>query len=295
MSTNQLTIRTLSSIEDYHQAEVVQHEAWAMRDNLSVVPLHVLLTAQKNGGLVAGAFDPSGKMIGMLFGFVGLQKDGKFKHCSHIMGILPEVRRQNVGLALKLFQREYVQKQGFDLITWTFDPLEGVNASLNVGRLGVIARTFHHNLYGDGMADTLNLGLPTDRFEIEWWINSEHVRRYNEQTRQRPSRTELLAKGAQVVNSTSLDELGVPHILESNLDSASEILLVEIPAEFQAVKMVSMDLAQDWRLQTRRIFEHYFAGGYVVTDFVSDREDGYRRNFYVLANAANIEFLELGL
>ncbi len=138
MVDSTISIRTLVTISDYQQAEIIQARIWSMPDTGDVVPLHVLLTAQKNGGLVAGAFVPSGEMIGMLFGFVGLTPDGKPKHCSHLMGVLPGIRRQHIGQALKLFQRQYVLAQGIDLITWTFDPLEGVNASLNIARLGSI-------------------------------------------------------------------------------------------------------------------------------------------------------------
>jgi predicted GNAT superfamily acetyltransferase len=291
MADSALNIRILSTIADYHQAEVVQRHAWNIIDATSVIPVHLLLTAQKNGGLVAGTFDNSGKMLGMLFGFLGLTHEGKVKHCSHIMGISPEAQRQNVGYALKRFQRDFVHKQGLDLITWTFDPLEGVNASLNVGKLGVTIRSYYPNLYGDGMADALNTGLPTDRFEVEWWINSEHVRQFVDQPRQRPTHTALLDSGAQIINQTHLDEMGALRPLESQLTLSASTLLVEVPPEFQAIKIVSMDLAREWRTQTQEIFEHYFANGYAVTDFITDRVAGYRRNFYLLSQANTINLV----
>src|SRR5689334_2783041 len=99
MPDNQVAIRPLATIEEYQQAEVVQRHIWGMQDPTQVIPLHVLLTAQKNGGLVAGAFDDYGEMIGILFGFVGLTDEGKFKHCSHIAGVLPGLRRQRIGQA----------------------------------------------------------------------------------------------------------------------------------------------------------------------------------------------------
>src|SRR5215813_5523224 len=169
------TIRTLTTVPDYHLAEAAQKRIWAMDDDLGVIPLHVLITAQKNGGLVAGAFDERGEMVAVLYGFIGLTDKGTFKHCSHIMGVDPAFRSQRVGQALKLFQRDYVLKQGLDLITWTFDPLEGVNASLNIAKLGAITHKYFDNLYGD-MPGALNSGLVSDRFEVEWWIDSQRVR-----------------------------------------------------------------------------------------------------------------------
>jgi predicted GNAT superfamily acetyltransferase len=285
MSTESgVTIHVLSSFEDYHHAEELQRDIWGWTDLMEVTPLALMLTAQKSGGLAAGAFTPSGQMIGLVFGFMGLTKDGKFKHCSHQMGILPEYRREGIGEALKRFQREYVLAQGaVDLITWTCDPLEGVNASLNISRLGGIVRTYYENLYGD-MPDALNSGLYSDRFEVEWWIASPRVKEWTK--RERSTHASLCQRGAQTVNGTSLDSLGALHPVSMALDLDAKTLLVEIPAEFQAIKMVSMDLARQWRAHTREIFHHYFERGYSVTDFVSDREEGRRRNFYVLTSVS---------
>jgi predicted GNAT superfamily acetyltransferase len=286
MPDDQVAIRPLATIDDYAQAESVQREIWGMQDATQVIPLHVLLTAQKNGGLTAGAFDMTGQMLGVVFGFIGLAGDGKFKHCSHIAGVLPGLRRQRIGQALKLFQRRYVLKQGLDLITWTFDPLEGVNASLNIAKLGGISHKYYPNLYGSSMADGLNGGLPTDRFEVEWWIASQRVREFVERLdtgrHERPGHRALIDQGASLVNQTRLDAEGALHPVGAIMDASDATLLVESPSEFQAIKAVSMDLARAWRQHTASIFTHYFDKGYVAADFVSDRDDARRRNFYVL-------------
>jgi len=283
MPDTAITVRTLATHDDYHCAEAVQREIWGMQDPTQVIPLHVLLTAQKNGGLVAGAFDSSGDMIGILFGFIGLTPEGKFKHCSHIAGVLPGIRRQNIGQALKLFQRDYVMQQGLDLVTWTFDPLESVNASLNIGKLGAITNHYYRNMYGSSMADGLNSGLPTDRFEVEWWITSERVRAFVDQKRVRPDHRALLEQGAVQVNTARQEADGVIHPVDARFDRESAILLIEVPPEFQAIKAVSLDLARDWRALTADLFIHYFDHGYTVIDFVSDSSGDRRRNFYVLA------------
>jgi predicted GNAT superfamily acetyltransferase len=282
MPDSSIHIRTLASLEDYEQAEAVQRDAWNMRDDGSqIVPLHVLLTAQKNGGLVAGAFDSNNHMVGMLFGFIGLTPEGKYKHCSHIMGVRRNLTRQNIGLLLKRFQREYVMAQGIDLITWTYDPLEGVNASLNIARLGAVTNHYYHNLYGHSMADSLNAGLPTDRFEVDWWLHSEHVQEHYARP-ERPSHKAFLASGATLINQTKLDESGALHPIDTQLSASTETVLFEVPAEFQAVKMFSLELALEWRRLTAEVFDHYFAQGYAVTDYLTDRDSGFRRNFYVM-------------
>jgi predicted GNAT superfamily acetyltransferase len=282
MSDNSVSVRILTTLDEFREAEAVQYRAWAMDDPTGVTPLEVLLTAQKNGGLTAGAFSASGDMIGILFGFLGLTDQGKIKHCSHMLGILPGVRRQGVGERLKLFQRQYVLAQGFDLVTWTFDPLEGVNASLNIARLGGIVHKYYDNLYGENMGDGLNSGLRTDRFEVEWWIASPRVRQFVDAGRVRTGHQALLDGGACLVNHVRLEADGLLMPVGLTTDADAETLLVEMPPEFQAIKAASMDLARAWREHTGIIFKYYFARGYVVSDFVSSRDEPRRRNFYVL-------------
>lgn len=278
------TIRTLETHADYFRAEAAQRVIWDVLDNTQVVPLHVLITAQTNGGLAAGAFDPADHMIGFLFGFLGRTDDGHLKHCSHLMGVLPDVRRSGVGEALKRFQREYVLAQGIDLITWTFDPLEGVNASLNIGKLRTIARAYYPNLY-DEMADNLNTGIPTDRFEVEWWLNSPRV----VTPTPRPLYADLIATGAQLINPALMgDRVVSPGALQA-IPTNSRYVLIEVPASYQAIKKESMQLAQAWRFHTRVAFMSAFAAGYVVMDFISEAprsETITRRNFYVLEKSA---------
>ncbi|HVO41096.1 MAG TPA: hypothetical protein VMT34_00660 [Aggregatilineales bacterium] len=277
------TVRLLVTLDDYLAAEKAQQEIWNLQDSTWIVESSLLLTAQKNGGLVAGAFDETQRLVGILFGFVGMTREGRFKHCSHLMGIVPAKRRQNVGRALKLFQRQYVRAQGLDLITWTFDPLEGVNATLNIARLGAITGIYYENLYGF-LTDGLNAGLPTDRFEVEWYITSPRVAEFVETDRPLPGSGVLLSDGAQKINGTWLDAESVLQPVDLQLDADGPTLLLEIPAEHQAIKAASMKTARAWREHTRTLFGHYFGRGYVVSDFVSERVGGLRRNYYVLTN-----------
>lgn len=279
-----LSIRPLKAVEEFHQAEEVQLAAWSIQDRIEIVPSHLLLTAQKNGGLVLGAFDEHGAMIGFLFGFLGRTADGRWKHCSHMMGIVPDRARRGVGELLKRRQRDFVLSQGLDLITWTFDPLEGANASLNFGKLGVISRTYLRNLYGS-MVDELNHGLPSDRFEVEWLITSQPVKDRLDAGPQPERLAELRHLGAKLVNESDVRD-GLPYPQQSDLQREDPFLLVEIPASFQAIKASSMKLAQAWRRQTRLIFETYLQAGYQVTDFFSDLAGGTRRNFYLLSHSA---------
>jgi predicted GNAT superfamily acetyltransferase len=213
METTTISIEKVTEIQGFHRCEELQRRVWGMED-LSVVPLHLLLTAQKNGGLVLGAFDEQGTMVGFVFGFLGMTDQGQVKHCSHMAGVLPEYQGQQIGYRLKLAQREHVLAQGLDLATWTYDPLEGSNASLNIGKLGVICRTYLRDVYGD-TGIQLHLGLPTDRFEVEWWVRSQRVEERLESGPEKLTLEEALDMGAERANRTEFDGRG---LLRSEMD-----------------------------------------------------------------------------
>ena len=274
------SIRTLNTVEDFHRAEIAQREIWGIEDDTEVVPKDLMLIAQKSGGLALGAYNESHEMIGLLFGFLGQTDEGHWKHCSHMMGVLPAYRRAGVGEALKLSQREFVSKQGIDLITWTVNPREGVNASLNFGKLGVICRRYHPNFYGD-MADGLNHGLPSDRFEVEWWINRRRVEMRLQEKEKRLRLADIQKNGAHFLNSTVVKN-GIRLPQNMNLNTNAATLFFEVPADFQAVKAASMQNALAWIEHAREIFGTCFQNGYAVSEFISEVSDGERRNFFVL-------------
>ena len=169
-----IEVRPLGSIEEFRACERLQQRVWAMPDERDVIPVHLLLSAQRNGALVLGAFE-QGVLVGLLFGYWGIAAGGKLNHCSHLMGVAPEVQGQGVGYQLKLAQREFALVRGCELVTWTYDPLESRNANLNIHKLGAVCRTYCRDYYGP-MEDGLNRGLPSDRFQVDWWIDSERVR-----------------------------------------------------------------------------------------------------------------------
>jgi predicted GNAT superfamily acetyltransferase len=83
-------------------------------------------------------------------------------------------RNHGLGRRLKLAQRDDALQRGFELLEWTFDPLEIKNAHLNLARLGAIARRYSINHYGYS-SSPLQGGLPTDRLVAEWWLKSKRV------------------------------------------------------------------------------------------------------------------------
>ena len=269
------TIRPLKTIDEYHACEALQRQAWPMDDDLEVVPLHLLLSVHKNGGLLLGAFDGD-DMVGFVFGHPGLTAEGRPKHCSHMMGVRPGLQGAGIGYQLKLAQRQAALEQGLDLVTWTYDPLLSRNAYLNLHKLGTVSRAYLPDCYGP-LNDGLNAGLPTDRFDVEWWIASPWVQR-----RLAGQVDEPLPGPAVQANRTRHTAAGFLEPGALTLEAGAATVLVEIPDDYQAVKAAVPALALEWRQATCQLFEFYFAAGYTVVDLLSQQIDGERRSFYVL-------------
>ncbi|MCB8948730.1 MAG: hypothetical protein H6653_12015 [Ardenticatenaceae bacterium] len=151
-----------------------------------------------------------------------------------------------------------MQQQGLNLITWTYDPLETGNAKLNIHKLGAVCRTYIPNLYGQ--FEGINAGLPTDRFQVDWQINSPHV----ENRLAGKDAGETAVSEHLILNPVG--ENGRPPATTQSPSEASHF--VQVPRNFQAVKARDLPLALDWRLHTRQLFTDLFAQNYVVTDFV---------------------------
>ena len=270
-----LSIRPLSTVAEVHACEAMQRQVWAMPDNLEVVPLHLLITVQRNGGLLLGAFDGD-NLVGFVFGFPGISSNDKLKHCSHLMGVASSYQSRGVGYQLKLAQREFVLDQGIDLISWSYDPLESRNAHLNIHKLGGVCRTYVQDYYGP-LTDGLGAGLPSDRFQVEWWIADDRVR----QCLAGDSGGRLADPIVQV-NATAHTAGGYLTPGAICLKENARTIRFEIPADYQALKADDPALALEWRLAVRRISEAYFASGYVVADFSHCRTQEGERSYYIL-------------
>ena len=146
-------VRDLTQYAELLQVHEVQQQVWGFTQGEGLYP-PMLKTAAENGGTIIGAFDGA-KMIGFLFGFIGLHTDRRIKLCSQTMGILPEYRNKGVAATLKWAQRERVLANEIDLITWTYDPLEAPNARLNVHTLGGVA---HVIMLGCALNDINGMG-----------------------------------------------------------------------------------------------------------------------------------------
>lgn len=258
-----LQIRPIETQAEYLAVERVTKETWALADYREVVPAHLMITFQQNGGLLLGAW-VDGQLVGFSLSFVGLTADGRVKMCSEQLGVLPSYQNLQVGYQLKLAQRHHLQARGMALATWTYDPLESRNAKLNIHKLGAVCNSYFVNLYGE--ADGINAGLPTDRFQVDWWVGSQHVARQIAGD----GPVTLAALQATAVPVINPAEAGRPTDKVSH--ATSERLLVEVPSNIRAIKQQDPSLALAWRLHTRALFMRLFAEGYWVVDLLQAGE-----------------------
>jgi predicted GNAT superfamily acetyltransferase len=168
---DRITIRKCETLEELNACVLLQKEVWNFSD-IDLMPLRIFVVSQKIGGQVIGAFD-GGEMVGFVFSIPGSRAGHSYLH-SHMLAVRQSWRNHGLGRRLKLAQREDAMEHGFELIEWTFDPLEIKNAHLNLARLGAIARRYSINHYGYS-SSPLQGGLPTDRLVAEWWLKSKRV------------------------------------------------------------------------------------------------------------------------
>ena len=170
---SKIRIEALTELEQFDRCVELQNTVWSY-DLSGMMTQKVFLLASQIGGQVLGAFE-SDTLVGYAMGLPGMRNGHAYLH-SHHLAVLPEWRNYGVGRRLKLAQREDAMARGFELMEWTFDPLEIKNSYLNFAKLGAISRRYRHNFYG-ASSSPLHGGLPTDRIYAEWWLKSDRVKK----------------------------------------------------------------------------------------------------------------------
>lgn len=269
------TIRRVNCLEDYRACESLQDQIWGSGDIVGV-PLLDLLTAQENGGMVLGAYDEAGVLVGFVYSMLGLSESRQLKHCSVLLAVAPECQGQGLGYRLKMAQRSAARGQDIDLITWTFDPLLSRNAHLNIAKLGAVSTSYLVDVYGPG--DGVNAGLETDRLLVEWQLMAP------------PGRLGPgAAARARPVNTVRSHGRGFPSCASIDTSACDPILSVHVPPDIAGLKAADLGLAIDWRRSTRELFLHYLDRGYRVCDFWYDQRSQELLPAYILRSTNALE------
>src|SRR5437870_4477979 len=136
-----MLIRDLTTLDECRKVAALEKDVWGYTDAEDVVPPPVLITSIKRGGVLLGAFDEAGLMKGFVYSIPAV-KDGKLTQWSHMLGVTRDARDAGLGLQLKLAQRDRSLAMDVDLVEWTYDPLQALNAHLNFAKLGVVVEEY---------------------------------------------------------------------------------------------------------------------------------------------------------
>ena len=271
-SFQSLNIRDIEEISEMRSVEELQKEVWGI-DDREVFPALALKPMREVGGVLIGAFDRD-RMIGFVFGFPGLENDRVILH-SDMLAVRSEYRSRGVGYKLKLAQREKALAKGMDTITWTFDPLQALNAHLNISKLGVVGKSYRVNYYGETTSFLHRTG--TDRLWVTWLLQSERVK-------------ERIA-GGSVMETSALAEIpavvrvgGNDEPVEGDEGLFREpSLVIEIPDKINLVLKLSVELAVRWREATRKAFTKSMAAGLFVDEFYRVQRGEKKVGVYLLS------------
>ncbi len=267
------TIRPFRTHQDYEACIALQEATWGTGFS-ERVPMALMIVSQRLGGVAAGAFDDDGSLAGFIFGLSGIE-NGSPVHWSDMLAVRTDCRGRGLGIRLKSYQRNVVLENGIRRMYWTFDPLESQNAYINLARLGIVAREYVENMYGQ-TDSPLHRGIGTDRFVALWQLDAARVeRRLAEQ--ESPAAIEELAGVPRVLDCTPASPSGWPEPEARETPRADQVLAA-IPSNIQALKAATPELAARWREATRSVLRSYLSNGYEVCELIR----GARVSHYLL-------------
>jgi predicted GNAT superfamily acetyltransferase len=205
-----------------------------------------------------------------------------------MLAVLPGYRRHNLGFRLKSEQRERVLTDGLtNRMTWTFDPLQSLNAHFNFAKLGVVSDTYKINLYGEAGASFLHRN-GTDRLLVTWLLSSPRVQRAmstHENTKHNLDDSKRIAP--RLLHYAKSGHPGRKAKIADALTS-SKFVEIAIPADINAIEKADFNLARKWREETRRVFSEALSAGYVIVDYSLENE---LSGYYLLEKAQLDQFV----
>jgi predicted GNAT superfamily acetyltransferase len=267
---------------EFHVIEEIQREAWGFSD-LDIVPAATLVATQWCGAIVLCAYEAS-EMIGFVYGFPAFENRKVSLH-SHMLAVRPGWRNYQAGFFLKLAQRNRAVEMGLDEITWTFDPLQSLNAHLNFSKLGVISRRYLVDFYGEATSSPLHSGFGTDRLWVSWLLTSERVQKRIDriyQSNASSPETTLVAESPENLPLLVRAQNDRPELGDIEEALSSPACLIEIPNNITALKASDPALGKAWREATREAFLAAIEPGFIVEDLVCQPDPHGPRWFYKL-------------
>lgn len=278
-----IIIRDITLRSEMREVENLQKEVW-QSDDRDVVPLNILAATREVGAILLGAFDGPA-LVGFAYSFVGRENERVIHH-SHMLAVKPAYRNVNLGYELKLAQRDRALAQGITRMTWTFDPLQSLNAHFNFAKLGVVSDTYKINFYGETTSSFLHQIGGTDRLWVTWPLDSSRVEeRLQTKARCRTSNLDLAHIHCLVkVGPNNLPQRCPP----SEVVGQNEVA-IEIPADINALQRESPESVVRWREATRWAFTQAIGSGYQIEDFYGSSRNEQAVGVYLLSTGMRVK------
>ncbi len=272
MESAAIVIRDIDGISEMRAVEDLQKEIWGVADR-EIFPALALVPMKEVGAILIGAFEED-QMIGFVFGFPGLEKDRLILH-SDMLAVKVAYRSSGLGYRLKLAQRERALAKSIDTITWTFDPLQAVNAYFNFEKLGAVSDCYKINFYGETSSFLHRAG--TDRLWVTWLLNSQRVT----QRLTRDSADPIAWSERNRIEALVQVGKDLEPVVAYNRTLEPRVI-IEIPGDINRIAEQRVSLAKRWRETTREAFTEAMDAGYLVEDFCFAERSGQKFGVYLL-------------
>jgi chorismate synthase len=224
----------------------LQARTWGMPPEL-LVPTNVLAIIGDGGGAVLAAYDLDKGFTkeGWLGFIIGLgSSNGTL--VSHMLGVREDIRGSaDIGWYVKIIQAYIALQDGHQAMTWTFDPMRGANARLNLEKLGATVETLTIDKYGV-LPSTLYGDVPSDRFSATWDLRDP---RTTERVKQ------VFTKSYRPL--TPEDVADIPEVTPANLSDVQEQhprrVRYRIPGDIDTLMRGDPRAAITWRQEMREV------------------------------------------
>ena len=239
VNLGQVEIRIAHTAADSALIADLFDKVWDVK---SMVSPEIMTASLHNGGygsvLYIGDEGVGGHRVavGAAFALVGRALPGHTgpNLHSHATGVLPEFVGKGLGEKIKRHQWHWAKENGYDTITWTFDPLVRRNAHFNLVKLGATVIGYHQNFYGE-LDDGINAGEQSDRVLVRW---------------------EVAGFDAPLGNSF--------------IDPAPNSIVIETPADIELLRKTDRVQSDQWRVRQRAEFESAQLAGLCVVGITND-------------------------
>jgi predicted GNAT superfamily acetyltransferase len=151
----------------------------------------------------------------------------------------------DIGWYVKLIQAYEGLRTGHHSMIWTFDPMRGANARLNLEKLGAVVHSLTIDKYGV-LPSTLYGDVPSDRFTAYWDLMApgtiERIRRVH--TRQ--------YRGLTPADVESIPEVTTATLVDLPRDRPPKVRY-RIPGDIDELMRIDPQAAIEWRQDMRRV------------------------------------------